>query len=749
MTHLTSPDRPRSQIMEAHKYLPTALALIFCANAACAGAQSLPTTSRPEPIAEVNGASAKILHLPVMTVSDKAETEHADGPVNGYRATRSSTFTKTDMPLREVPASVTVVPAMLMNDQAMQSLADVFRYVPGVLSHQGEGNRDQVILRGNSTTADFYVNGIRDDAQVFRDLYNLERVEVLKGPGGMIFGRGGAGGVVNRVTKQPVFEAIAAATLTLGSWAQRRMTFDVGSPTGRAGGTDAAWRINAMDERGSGFRNGFDLKRNAINPALTWIASDATQWTVGYEHQHDTRTADRGIPSQAGHPYETDRALFFGNAAQSRARSTFDSASSIVEHDFGNGWQIKNSLRATYYDKFYQNVYPGSAVNSAGSMTLSAYNNANVRTNVFNQTDLTGQAMTGTIAHVLLAGIEVGHQRSDSIRNTGFFGNAAGVVVSALTPFAVASRFAQNGTDANSAVKADVAAIYLQDQLSISPEWKMLAGIRVDHFKLSFDDRRTVAAPIDLARTDNGVSPRIGVIWIPSAGASYYASANYAFLPSAEQLGLATTTRELGPETATNREVGASWDILPALTLSAALFQLERNDVRVADPARAGYFIKTGQLRTRGAEISLQGNVGAHWQVFGGYAYLDGRVTKPINTGTTASASATIPAGNKIGLVPRHTVSFWNRVDVNATWSGALGLVSQSASFTSINNSVAIPAFARVDAALYYAFAHPGTRLALNIENLADKKYYPTVDGDNNISVGAPRNARLTFSMSF
>ena len=414
MTHLTSPDRPRSQSMEAHKYLPTALALIFCANAACAGAQSLPASAWREPIAEVDGANANILHLPVITVSDKAETERADGPVHGYRATRSSTFTKIDMPLREVPASVTVVPAMLMKDQAMQSLADVFRYVPGVLAHQGEGNRDQVILRGNSTTADFYVNGIRDDAQVFRDLYNLERVEVLKGPGGMIFGRGGAGGVVNRVTKQPVFEAIAAATLTLGSWAQRRMTFDVGSPAGSAGGTHAAWRINAMDERGSGFRNGFDLKRNAINPALTWIASDATQWTVGYEHQHDTRTADRGIPSQAGRPYETDRALFFGNAAQSRARSTFDSAYSIVDHDFGSDWQIKNNLRVTYYDKFYQNVYPGSAVNGAGNLTLSAYNNANVRTNVFNQTDLTGHVTTGSMVHVLLAGIEVGHQRSDS-----------------------------------------------------------------------------------------------------------------------------------------------------------------------------------------------------------------------------------------------------------------------------------------------------------------------------------------------
>src|SRR3954451_19599775 len=162
----------------------------------------------------------------------EGQAERADGPVTGYRATRSSTATKTDTPLKEVPASVTVVPAQLMKDQAMNSMGDVFRYVPGVLMHQGEGNRDQIVIRGTSTTADFYVDGVRDDAQVFRDLYNLERVEILKGPGGMIFGRGGAGGIVNRVTKKPAFDRIGEASLTLGSFDQRRATIDYGNRLG-------------------------------------------------------------------------------------------------------------------------------------------------------------------------------------------------------------------------------------------------------------------------------------------------------------------------------------------------------------------------------------------------------------------------------------------------------------------------------------------------------------------------------------
>src|SRR5690242_12795850 len=169
------------------------------------------------------GGSTGVAHAQSRTeqvlpeVKVEATAERADGPVEGYRANRSGTFTKTDTPLKDVPASVTVVPGEVMRDSAMQSLGDVFRYVPGALMHQGEGNRDQVVLRGMSTTADFYVDGVRDDAQVFRDLYNLERVEVLKGPSGMAFGRGGAGGVVNRVTKVPVFEPVLWGSLTAGS----------------------------------------------------------------------------------------------------------------------------------------------------------------------------------------------------------------------------------------------------------------------------------------------------------------------------------------------------------------------------------------------------------------------------------------------------------------------------------------------------------------------------------------------------
>jgi len=681
--------------------------------------------------------------LPEVTV--RGDAERADGPVDGYRATRSGTFTKTDTPLKDVPASITVVPAQLMKDSAMQSMGDVFRYVPGTLMHQGEGNRDQIILRGTSTTADFYVDGVRDDAQVFRDLYNLERVEVLKGPGGMAFGRGGAGGVVNRVTKKPTFSPIGEASVTIGSWNQFRGTADLGRKVNDA----AAWRLNVMAEDADSFRDGVDLKRWAVNPTVLFSLGARTSVMVGYEHLTDDRTADRGFPSFSGQPFNADPGQFFGNAGQSRAKSYVDSAYAILDHDFGSGWQLKNTFRATNYNKYYQNVYPGGAVNTAGSLTLSAYNNSNDRTNVFNQTDLTKKFVAGGLEHLLLVGVEVGTQDSANLRNTGFFGAATGITVPASNPFATATSFRPNGTDANNKVKADIVAAYVQDQLAFSKEWKAIVGLRFDHFKVGVDDRRTLVPQDDESRTDNDFSPRAGLIWQPAVAQTYYVSYSYAFLPSAEQLGLTANTASLDPETAKNYEVGARWDLAKALTLSAALFRTDRNNVRVADPANPGLFVKTGQLRSEGFEIGLQGDVTRNWQVYGGFSNLDARVAKPFNSGTTATVATIIPAGNKLALTPEHTFSLWNKLNLGSGWAAGLGLIYQSSSFAAVDNTVTIPSFTRADGAVYYSFLDGRTRLALNVENLFDRKYFPTVDGNNNISPGSPRAARLTLLTSF
>lgn len=679
--------------------------------------------------------SAEEQTLTPVNVTEKAE--RADGPVNGYRATRSASFTKTDTPIKEVPASVSVIPGELMKDQAMQSMADAIRYVPGATIHQGEGNRDQFILRGMSAGADMYVDGIRDDAQIFRDLYNLERVEVLKGAGGMIFGRGGAGGVVNRVTKKPVFGHVGAASVTLGQYSQLRGTADVGGKLSDG----AAWRLNVMGETADGFRDGADLQRFAINPTVTFLLAPTTSLTLGYEHLKDERTADRGFPSKNGKPYAADPKTFFGNPDQSKARATVDGAYAILEHDLGGGMQLKNSFRVTHYDKFYQNVYPSTttAVSATERVTLNAYNNANERTNIFNQTDLITRFTTGPLEHTLLTGLELGHQDSTNKRNTGFFGAATSISLPVANPRAIATSFRPNGTDADNNVQADVAALYIQDQIAFSKAWKLLAGLRYDYFKAKLDDRRTLVTPVDLEHTDKEFSPRLGLIWSPTAGQSYYASYSYSFLPSAETLGLAANTAKLDPENAKNYEIGGRWDLLPNLALSAAVFRLDRNNVRNADGL--GGIVLTGQTQTEGVELGLQGNVTRDWQVYAGYAHLDSRITK-----ATAAAGN---LNNRPQLVPENTLSVWNRVNVSHGLGAGLGVVYQGASYANADNRVQLPGFTRFDGALYYSFAGDKMRLALNVENLLDKEYFPTADANNNISPGAPRNARLTFTTAF
>lgn len=671
--------------------------------------------------------------LPQVTVRERAE--RADGPVTGYNANRSSTFTRTDTSLKEIPASVSVVPAELIKDQGMQSIADVLRYVPGTQGAQGEGNRDQVVLRGINTTADFFVDGIRDDMQIFRDLYNLERVEVLKGPGGMIFGRGGAGGVINRVTKMPAFSPVGQASFNLDSYKRARTSIDIGNKLNDG----AAWRLNAMAEEGASFRDGFDMKRYAVNPTVTLLLSPTTALTLGFEHARDERTADRGIPSRSGMPFDTGTGTFFGNADQSEARSTVDGFAAVLDHDFGGGTHIKNSFRATGYDKFYQNVYANGSVTDAGLVKIEAYNNTDERTNIFNQTDLTTKFTAGSFEHTLLTGLELGRQDSTSVRQTGFFNAATSANVSAASPYGVTTNFRPSGSTADNSVKADIAAVYLQDQIALDREWKLLAGLRYDYFKTVFDDRRTLVAPTDLARTDTALSPRLGLIWSPTTASTYYASYSSAFLPSSEQLSLAANTAELGPENAKNYELGARWDLLPKLTLSAAVFRTDRNDVKVNDPVLAGVLVMTGQQRTEGIELSLQGEVTRNWEIYAGYANLDGRITK----GTT------VPAGRKLGLVPQDAFSVWNKFTLGGGWSTGLGIVYQSETYTSTSNTVKLPIFARADGAIFYSFSDNKTRLALNVENLFDKKYYPTAHNNNNISSGAPRNVRLTLSTAF
>ena len=661
-------------------------------------------------------------------------------PDYASRETRSAT--KTDTRLLNLPQAVTVVTDKLIADQAMTSIADTLRYMPGIGVAQGEGNRDTPVLRGNSSTADFFVDGIRDDVQYIRDVYNLERVEALKGPNAMIFGRGGSGGVINRVTRQADGEAHRAGTLQFGSGNRKRGTLDYGSGIGD--GDNAGFRINAMYEDSENFRDGFELERYGINPTFGIDLGADTRLHLSYERFHDERVADRGVPSLGGRPLDVDPSTFFGNAEKSPVEATVDAFDAVVEHAFGNGLQLRNHLRWADYDKFYQNVFPGAVNATAQTVSIAAYNQGTQRRNLFNQTDLVWNATTGGIRHALLAGAEFGRQVTDNLRMTGYFGAPGSTTTSTSVPLSnpttsMPIEFRQSASDANNHGVAKVAALYLQDQIEFSPQWQAILGLRYDDFRVDLRNNRTGAN----FRSDDGMlSPRAGLVYKPADSVSLYANYSQAYQPRAgEQLASLTASNSaLDPESFRNREIGAKWDIRPELQASIAVYRLDRGNVAITDPADSTRSILVDGQTAKGVELGIAGRITDAWQLMGGYAYQTGEIT------TTQSATAV--AGNRLAQLPKHSASLWNRYDFNQSFGVGLGIIHRGAIFANVDNAVTLPAFTRFDAALYWTL-NPALQLQLNVENLGDKRYWASAHSNNNISPGAPRSAWVSINYRY
>jgi catecholate siderophore receptor len=667
---------------------------------------------------------------------------------SGYKVKQTSTATKTDTLVRDTPQAITVVTKELMQDQGMQSMADVIRYVPGVVTAQGEGNRDTAVFRGNSSTGDFFIDGIRDDVQYFRDIYNIDSVEALKGSNAMIFGRGGSGGVINRVSKQPVWHDVRAASLTLGSWNNRRLTADVG----QAINSVAAIRVNGVYENSDSYRNGVHIERAGINPTVALRAGANTRVVLGYEHFKDNRVADRGVPSWNGKPFDTDPSTFFGSAELSNADVRMDAFSATVEHELGSGALLRNRTRYADYDKFYQNVFPGK-VNAAGTkVAVGAYNNATQRTNLFNQTDLTFSLNTGNIRHKFATGLEFGRQVTDNLRQTGTFpptpNNVPFQVDTANPIVTVPVAFSSSTSDANNHGTATVASVYLQDQIEFSPQWQAIVGVRYDRFKVDFLDKRVNAATGTTTATritDSPVSPRVGLVYKPIEAVSIYGSYSLAYVPRAgEQLSSLTPDNKVfDPEEFKNLELGVKWDVSPRLAATVALYQLDRKNVVITDPndstGKTSILLPDGQ-RTKGVELELSGMLSQNWSVMGGYAYQDARLT--------ATQSKTVHAGAIVAQVPKHTVSLWNRYNVNDVWAVAAGLVYRDRIYPSSDNTVTVPGFTRVDGAVFYKVNKKVT-VQLNIENLFDKKYYASAHTNDNITPGSPRAVHLGINATF
>jgi len=665
-----------------------------------------------------------------------------------YSTRRIATATRTDTDLKDVPQAISVTTAEQIADQGMRSVGDVLRYVPGVALSGGEGHRDQIVLRGNASTADFFVDGLRDDVQYYRGLYNLDRVEVLKGPNAMIFGRGGGGGVVNRVTKRPQAGRFATAGVSYDRYGAGFVEADLNSPlSGNVQG-----RLNAVYERVDNFRDAFDGHRIGFNPTLAWLPGADTRVDLGFEYARDRRIVDRGIPSaRAGSvgdpsgPLEGYDATFFGDRDLNRTRFDGKVADARVEHRFNDRLKLVGKALYGDYDKFYRNVMAVTPVTVNGGVErvgIEAYQAPTSRRSLLVQNDLIGELETGPVAHTLLVGIDYSHQRTHAERQQGFF---------AASPFTTSSNrrystpladdifvpqvtftcvVSLGCTDARS--RGEAVGLYVQDQARIGDHVEIVAGLRRDHFKLAVDNRLSGES---FARSDTLWSPRLGLVLKPSPKLSLYASWSRSFLPqSGDQFSsLDVTTAALKPEKFANREVGLKWQPLQAFDVTLAGYRLDRTNTRATDPL-TNLTVLTGAQRSRGVELTVQGRPLHELSLSGGLAFQDAEIRR-----TTSAA----PSGRKVALVPRFQVSLWGRYDFS-DWIGAgIGVYHQSKSFASISNAVVVPRFTRVDAAGYFK-VRDGLELQLNVDNLLDEDYIGLAFNDNNLTPANPRTVRAT-----
>lgn len=654
---------------------------------------------------------------------------------------------KTGTALKDVPQSVTVVTADEIQRQGIESIRDIVEYTPGVNSSQGEGHRDSVVFRGVRSTADFFVDGVRDDVQYYRSLYNVEQVEILKGPNSLTFGRGGTGGVLNRTFKKAVVgQNFGAYQATVDSFGAAGVQFDFNQSIRE----NAAFRLNLHYDYLDNHRDFYDGDRYGVNPTFTWKLSDATTLRFAYEYADHERFIDRGVPSEDGRPARQFDDITFGD----RNRNFNDLESHTfrlsLDHEFNSNWKGRATAFYGTYDKVYSNYFPSDFEN--GLVELDGYIDETDRQRFSFSWDVVGEFSTGSIDHKLLIGGEYLNTSSDQFRfnnvwasngdDQQFFNVSNGIRLSSGVLTDDSGNVIDTGsfTDLNDDTEStiEVYSFFLQDEIALHEKLDLILGARFDSFDIEVRDNENGGT---LSRRDEEVTPRLGLVYKPVSNLSVYATYSESFLPrSGEQFtDLGGGDDALDPDEATNLEAGVKWDIKDDLSLTMSVFQIDQTSVA---PITSGPDIGTSfelDSEIEGFEAQLKGAITDNWYLSAGYSYLDGEQRDVNGDGSPGSND-----GNRLRELPEHTFSLWNTYQVNERLSLGLGVTYQDESFADNGNNVTLPSFVRWDASARYDF-NEDFSVQLNVENLFDTDYNPNAHTADNITVGAPLNARIAF----
>jgi catecholate siderophore receptor len=691
-------------------------------------------------------AAACVFTLPAALA---AETEEATlAPVvardskqtaGSYDAPLSRTATKVQAAQRDIPQIVNVVAQPLLREQNATSVQDALQNVPGLSFSVGDGQRDQVTIRGFSAIYDQFVDGLRDDAMYFRDLSNVERIEVLKGPGSVLYGRGSSGGIVNRVTKKPRAEPRQELGLTLGTEGQKRAEFDFGAAPGEG---SVLFRVTGAVEDSEGFRNQYFLERRAIAPSLTFKLSDATTLTAQADYLKDKRLADQGIPGDRStkRPANVPRETYYG-AANGRERAFVDSevasGTLTLDHRFNADWSFHSALRHHNYslDRNYTTVDETSIEATPTAFKINQVRRLRDETGTLWQNELTQKLTLGDTRHQLLYGVEIGRQsKTEQLYNNTNVAtyNLFAPVLTALGPMPARVKASNNNR-----THIENTALYVQDLAELGARWKVLGGLRYDHLEQRRNDFTGTVRPLD--RTDDTISPRLGAVYQLSDSTSLYAAYSRSFQPLVDQFTFLGNSDDLKPMRTVNREVGAKFDLSERASASVAIFEMEQSSVMMADPANKGTAISAGSQRTRGLELSFGGALGADWELAAGYAWMNSEISSP-NPKTD---------GHEGALTPRQSANLWLKRKLPGGYYVAGGGRAEASRFAAPTSKIQLPGYG----VLNLAAGFQGKDLEVNVtlRNLLDRKYFVAAHSgaeDYNLP-GEPRTLMVTTRIRF
>jgi len=646
------------------------------------------------------------------------------------------TALKTPVPIIDVPQTLSIVTDDEIRIQGFRELGDIVRYTPGVNTSQGEGHRDSIVFRGVRSTADFYLDGVRDDVQYYRSLYNLEQVEILRGPNALLFGRGGTGGIINRVTKKAVLdEQFGSFDMGADSFGAFDFAVDYNVSTGEK----SALRINFHSDTLENHRDYYDGDRYGFNPTFRLELSPATTLDLSYEHADHERFIDRGVPTLNGEPVEAFEEIVFGDTDTNLQTLRADIYRANLSHEFSDTRKGNLVVQYSDFQKMYKNYY-ASGYSGGDTFTADGYKDPTERTNLIISGNIVNEFQTGSAKHTLLVGAEIIDTENENYRYNTFFITTEddNEVFNITRPinFGVNAAGVRTYNDFTADLKSstesdiEVTSIYIQDQIDVTDKFKILLGGRFDNFDITVRDIKKGTSE---SREDEEFSPRAGLIFKPQENVSLYVSYAESFLPrSGEQFKkLDANAARLDPDVYESTEIGVKWDIRPGLSFTASYFDSEQTiATRDSDTGENSEIVG---LQVDGIELELKGQVTEKLSLAIGYSDLDGETAK----------------GGEPREIPEYTASLWATYEVNDRFGIGFGVTAQGES--NIKNDkpgLILPDYTRVDFAAYYDLADD-LSIQLNVENVTDELYFPHSHSTHQASVGEPLNARISLRKTF